>query len=76
MQLATIRNADKIVVMESGRIVEQGSHAELCHAQGHYWQLWQQQLNQANRTLHSGQAITPVVVQEDVHHEDVPSSST
>jgi ABC-type multidrug transport system fused ATPase/permease subunit len=28
-RLATVRNADKIIVLESGRIVEQGTHAEL-----------------------------------------------
>jgi ABC-type multidrug transport system fused ATPase/permease subunit len=28
-RLATVRKADKIIVLESGRIVEQGTHAEL-----------------------------------------------
>jgi ABC-type multidrug transport system fused ATPase/permease subunit len=28
-RLATVRNADKIIVLESGMIVEQGTHAEL-----------------------------------------------
>lgn len=38
-RLSTIENADKIVVMEQGRIVEQGSHSELLAAQGAYAKL-------------------------------------
>ena len=42
-RLSTIRDADVIVVMEDGRIVEQGSHAELVAKQGAYWRLHQSQ---------------------------------
>ena len=35
-RLSTIRGADKILVMDGGRIVEQGSHAELMQADGPY----------------------------------------
>lgn len=38
-RLSTIENADKIVVMDKGRIIEQGSHAELLAKQGAYYQL-------------------------------------
>lgn len=42
-RLSTIRDADLILVMENGGIVEQGSHEELLRAQGAYWRLHQSQ---------------------------------
>jgi len=42
-RLSTIRDADVILVMEQGRIVEQGSHEELLTAQGAYYRLYQSQ---------------------------------
>ena len=38
-RLSTIERADRIVVMDAGRVVEQGSHAELLGRQGLYARL-------------------------------------
>lgn len=42
-RLSTIRAADRILVIENGGISEQGSHAELIRARGHYYRLYTQQ---------------------------------
>lgn len=42
-RLSTIRDADIILVMEDGRIVEQGSHSQLLEAQGAYYRLYMSQ---------------------------------
>lgn len=46
-RLSTIRDADLILVMEEGSIVEQGSHDELIKAEGAYYRLYQSQFEQA-----------------------------
>lgn len=42
-RLSTVVDADRIVVLDAGRVVEQGRHAELLGANGHYAKLWQAQ---------------------------------
>jgi len=39
-RLSTVRKADQIVVLDHGKIVEQGTHDDLCLQEGHYARLW------------------------------------
>jgi ATP-binding cassette subfamily B protein len=42
-RLSTIKRADRILVIENGKISEMGSHAELLRAKGHYYKLYTRQ---------------------------------
>lgn len=42
-RLATVKNCDVIIVMDNGKIVEQGKHDELLALKGRYYQLWEMQ---------------------------------
>jgi ATP-binding cassette subfamily B protein len=42
-RLSTIRRADRIIVIEGGKIAEQGTHSELLRKRGHYYRLYTQQ---------------------------------
>ena len=43
-RLSTVINADEIVVLQKGEVLEQGNHKELYNSKGHYYYLWQQQI--------------------------------
>jgi ATP-binding cassette subfamily B protein len=45
-RLSTIKRADRILVIEAGRITEMGSHAELLRKRGHYYRLYTRQFRQ------------------------------
>jgi ATP-binding cassette, subfamily B, bacterial len=46
-RLSTIRGAGRILVLEHGEVVEDGTHDELLEARGHYWQLYRDWAEQA-----------------------------
>ncbi|HAX71462.1 MAG TPA: multidrug ABC transporter ATP-binding protein [Anaerolineae bacterium] len=50
-RLSTIRNADLILVMKHGDIVEQGNHEELLAKQGHYYELYMSQFKQREEAV-------------------------
>ena len=43
-RLSTVKNADNIIVLENGEIVEQGNHADLTLKRGKYYELVKNQL--------------------------------
>ncbi len=45
-RLSTVKNADKIVVLNKGAVAESGNHKELCETSGIYSKLWNEQFNQ------------------------------
>jgi ATP-binding cassette subfamily B protein len=45
-RISSIKNADKIIVLENGEIVEQGTHKELLAAQKQYYELFQKQMSE------------------------------
>ncbi len=47
-RLSTVKNADNIIVLDKGRIIEQGNHAELTESKGDYYQLVKNQLELGN----------------------------
>lgn len=61
-RLSTIRKADSIVVMDGGKIVEQGSHEELLRREGFYYNLYNSQFTDAWAELGDGPAQKPQLI--------------
>jgi ATP-binding cassette subfamily B protein len=62
-RLSTIRRADRILVIEDGRIAEGGTHAELLRKRGHYYRLYTQQFR------HELEVAYGVVEEEEMKEE-------
>ena len=47
-RLSTVKNADKIIVLENGKIIEEGNHKDLTQNKGKYYELVKNQLELGN----------------------------
>jgi ATP-binding cassette subfamily B protein len=47
-RLSTVKNADKIIVLENGKIIEEGNHKDLTQRKGKYYELVKNQLELGN----------------------------
>jgi subfamily B ATP-binding cassette protein MsbA len=60
-RLSTIRGADKIIVMDRGRVMDQGTHQELLDRGGIYAGLYQLQFQDTNGEPNPAQPVSPVL---------------
>ncbi len=67
-RLSTIRRANRIIVIENGKIAEQGTHAELLRLGGHYYRLYTQQFRHQLETQYG--LAEAVGVKEEVAEEE------
>jgi subfamily B ATP-binding cassette protein HlyB/CyaB len=61
-RLSAVRIAHRIVAMDKGRIVEDGTHAELLRLGGRYADLWRRQMRQPEAESAPRPVVTPMVV--------------
>lgn len=66
-RLSTIRNADKIIVLKDGFVVEEGTHSVLMQLNGHYHALVTAQMGNVER---DGEMTENKLVVQDYNDED------
>jgi ATP-binding cassette subfamily B protein len=64
-RLSTIRRANRIMVIEDGRIKEQGTHAELLRQRGHYYRLYTQQFRNELETQYGFSEAVGVEIKDE-----------
>jgi ATP-binding cassette subfamily B multidrug efflux pump len=58
-RLAAVRDADRILVLDAGRVVEEGTHATLAAKRGRYWELlWRQEVEEELEEVVEGELGT------------------
>lgn len=53
-RVSSLKDADNIIVMDRGRIIEQGTHRELLKKRGYYYSIWQLQNDTQEEAVHIG----------------------
>ena len=67
-RLATVKDCDNIIVMDQGKIVEQGNHNDLLEKKGRYYQLWEMQ--QGNFKLKESEKQVTKIEDDYINDED------
>lgn len=61
-RLSTIKSADRIIVLNQGRIVEEGNHNELMRSGGHYAELYNTYFRHQSPDYRPGEGFVPVLI--------------
>jgi len=79
-RLSTIARMDRLIVLDAGRIIEQGSHEELLHLNGHYAKLWRHQsggfLAPDGVAVETAEDTPGADVAEEIHDAVTPEPAT
>ncbi|RYU91980.1 peptidase domain-containing ABC transporter [Mucilaginibacter terrigena] len=56
-RLSTVMNADKIIVLQTGKLMEEGTHHELMKTRGQYYKMWQKQFPSEEMVMENSNKI-------------------
>ncbi|GCE47719.1 ABC-type multidrug transport system fused ATPase/permease subunit [Thermosporothrix hazakensis] len=68
-RLSTIKHADRIIVLNGGRIVEEGNHEALMHRGGHYAELYNTYFRHQSPDYKPGEGFVPVLQTETANNQ-------